>query len=280
LTVRAAGAVVWRGPPVEVAVVHRPRYGDWSLPKGKARAGEPLVAVARREATEETGYAVALGRWLGRSAYRLGDGEEKVVDYWAARCGPSAGGVDGDEVDAVAWLPVAAARERVTRDADRRVLDRFDRLPGDTTTVLLVRHAKAGSRRPEADDARPLDRAGRAQAAYLAAALPAFWLAPPYVVSAPPLRCVETVAWAGPVAIEERLGEDAPPREAVASVRSLAARGVAVACSQGGLIPAVVETLRREDGLGTAGARAAKGSAWVLSFSAGRLVAADYLDSP
>jgi 8-oxo-dGTP diphosphatase len=134
------------------------------------------------------------------------------------------------------------------------------------------------------DDERPLDLVGEAQAAALAATLPAFWLASerPVVVSAPVTRCVATVGWAGDVKTDERLGERTfqdYPEAAVASVRELAGHGVAIACSQGGVIPYVVETLRRADGLGPAGVRASKGSTWVLSFAAGRLVAADYLDA-
>ncbi|MDQ1711908.1 MAG: 8-oxo-(d)GTP phosphatase [Frankiaceae bacterium] len=276
--------MVWRSVEgsVEVAVVHRPRYDDWSLPKGRIEPGEPLVAGARREATEETGYEAALGRWLGRTAHRVEGGEEKVVDYWSARCGTEVGRTGG-EVDAVAWLAPAAAAERLTWDADRGVLARFALRPVATATVLLVRHARAGSREAWSgpDDERPLDASGRAQVAYLAAALPAFWLPSerPYVVSAPPRRCVDTVAWAGTVAIEPCLGEDAAPADAVAYVRSLASYGVAVACSQGVVIPAIVAALRAADGLPAGDVRDAKGSAWVLSFSAGRLVAADYLDA-
>jgi 8-oxo-dGTP diphosphatase len=284
LTIRAAGSVLWRrgADGVEVAVVHRPRYDDWSLPKGKAHPGEPLAVTARRETVEETGWDVALGRWLGVARYRV-DGEEKRVDYWSARAGDMVGGVDPGEVDEVRWLPETVARQRLSWDHDRTMLDRLAPVP--TTTVLLVRHARAGAREAwhGPDDERPLDLAGRAQAAALGSLLPSFWLAAerPVVVSAPVVRCVDTVAWADDVKTDERLGERTfadDPEAAVAAVRELAGHGVAVACSQGGVIPAVVEALRREDGLSPAGVRAAKGSAWVLSFAGGRLVATDYLD--
>jgi 8-oxo-dGTP diphosphatase len=294
VTVHAAGAVAWRsvGSGIEVALVHRPRYDDWSLPKGKLHRGEPVPAGARREVTEETGVDAALGRWLGRSRYRIEEGSgatEKVVDYWVARTGEAlvADGGAGDEVDAVRWLAPDAARERLSWDSDRAILDRFEQVPVRTSTVLLVRHGRAGTRESwhGPDDERPLDLTGRAQAEALARMLPAFWLRTerPLVVSAPVARCVETVAWAGDVKTDERLGERTYadyPESTVACVRELAASAVvSVACSQGGVIPAVIETLRREDGLGPAGVRAAKGSAWVLSFADGRLVAADYLDA-
>lgn len=290
MKIHAGGAVAWRTGPdgPEIALVHRPRYRDWSLPKGKANHGEPVVAAARREVVEEVGYDVALGRWLGVAQYRVEEyegGAEKRVEYWTARVGDEVGGVDPAEVDDVVWLPLDAARERLSWDADRAVLARFE--PVATNTVLLVRHARAGSRESwrGPDDDRPLDPAGVAQVEWLRTVLPAFWLAGerPYVGSAPVRRCVDTVAWAGDVKTDERLGErtwadypDAP----VAAVRELAASPVSVVGSQGGVIPYVVEALRRADGLPPAGVRAAKGSAWVLSFASGRLVASDYLDTP
>jgi 8-oxo-dGTP diphosphatase len=289
VTVHAAGAVAWRDTvgALEVALVHRPRYDDWSLPKGRLDRGEPAPAGARREVTEETGADVALTRWLGRTRYRVEEGSgaaEKVVDYWAARAGDPYGAIAGDEVDAVRWLAPGAARERLSWDSDRAILDRFERLPAVTSTVLLVRHGRAGTRESwhGPDEERPLDLTGQAQVAALARTLPAFWLRTerPPVVSAPVARCVATVAWAGDVRTDERLGERADPDSTVACLRELATgAAVSIACSQGGVIPAVIETLRREDGLGPAGVRAAKGSAWVLSFADGRLVAADYLDA-
>jgi 8-oxo-dGTP diphosphatase len=293
LTIQAGGGVAWRAAgsgDVEVAVVHRPRYDDWSLPKGKVHLGEPLTAAARREISEETGVDAALGRWLGRTRYRIEeehDATEKSVDYWSARTGDVLPGDAGDEVDAVAWLGLDAARERLSWDADQAVLARFAQAPAPTSTVLLVRHARAGTRESwrGPDDERPLDVAGRAQAEALAAMLPPFWLRSerPLVVSAPVQRCIETIAWAGDVKTDERLGERTfadYPVSTVGCLRELATSArVSIACSQGGVIPAVIETLRREDGFGPAGVRAAKGSAWVLSFADGRLVAADYLDA-
>ncbi|CAG7616704.1 NUDIX hydrolase [Actinacidiphila bryophytorum] len=121
--VRAAGVVLWRTAPagVEIALIHRPRYDDWSLPKGKLKRGEDFSAAAVRETREETGLACDLGPALPATHY-LVDGRPKEVRYWAARA--HAGDfVANTEVDAMVWLPPAAARHRLTHDRDRPLVD-------------------------------------------------------------------------------------------------------------------------------------------------------------
>ena len=122
--VRAAGGVVLRpdGESYEVLLVHRPRYDDWSFPKGKCTRGESFDAAALREVEEETGYRCELGVDLGMVEYVDGRGRDKVVRYWAMSV---VGGefAPNAEVDLVAWLPTESARERLTYPHDRRVLD-------------------------------------------------------------------------------------------------------------------------------------------------------------
>ena len=176
--VLAAGAVLWRSngdsASPEVAIIHRPRYDDWSLPKGKVDPGETEPVTAVREVQEETGYTAALGRRLAGVSYPVEQGIKKVR-YWAARR------IDGDfspnaEVDALVWLPVADALDKLGYPHDRKVLRRFDKYPVDTQTVLIVRHGTAGSKsRYRGDDRkRPLDKHGRAQAESLVGQLLAF----------------------------------------------------------------------------------------------------------
>ena len=120
--VRAAGGVVWRPGPdgrPEVLVVHRPKYDDWSLPKGKLDHGEEHEAAALREVEEETGLRCRLGRPLGSLAYEDRKGRPKVVRYWAMTVEGGAFAPNA-EVDAVRWLPAAGARAVLSyeRDAD------------------------------------------------------------------------------------------------------------------------------------------------------------------
>ncbi|GAA0413994.1 NUDIX hydrolase [Streptomyces luteireticuli] len=135
--VLAAGCVLWRrsGPSgVEVAVIHRPKYDDWSLPKGKLKRGEEAWAGALREVLEETGMACRLGPPLPTVRYVLADGRWKEVRYWAAE---ATGGAfaPNREVDEVRWLPPAAARALLTQDRDAELVAAALRaVPGEVTT--------------------------------------------------------------------------------------------------------------------------------------------------
>ena len=122
--VRAAGGVVWRrtaDASLEVLLVHRPRYGDWAFPKGKANADESDKDCALREVEEETGLHCELGPELGSTSYANGDGRTKVVRYWAMRA--LAGGfAPHAEVDEIRWLEPGAAAAALTYPRDREVL--------------------------------------------------------------------------------------------------------------------------------------------------------------
>ena len=281
--VRAAGALLWRdgtsGP--EVAVVHRPRYDDWSLPKGKLDEDEPWAVAACREVLEETGFSGALGRDLGATRYDVllgGSLVPKTVRWWSLEADGGAF-TPTAEVDELVWLPPREAGRRLDPSRDGAVVARFLAAPSRSATVLLVRHASAGDRADWAgpDAERPLDGPGRVQAGRLAPAL-ASWR-PDVVVSAPPLRCRATVEGLGlPVEVDARYGEEGfeldAAREALLALA--AQRRCAVVCSQGGAIPALVAELAGA----TDRVRARKGSTWVLSVHEGRLVGAGYLREP
>src|SRR6266581_1081099 len=227
---RAAGAVLWRygRAGVEVAIVHRPRYDDWSFPKGKAKSGEHPLVNAVREVAEETGVWPVLGRPLGSTRY-LVRGRPKRVDYWAATPAPprspvpprspipprsagQPGGLAGQifpngsagsrakdgfvpdgEVDKLEWLPVLEAMPRLSYEHDAAMLREFAEGPSATVPYILLRHASAGSKGdgPSDDRLRPLDDAGIGQAAELAILLACFGAA--RLVSSATARCVETL---------------------------------------------------------------------------------------
>jgi 8-oxo-(d)GTP phosphatase len=296
--IQAAGGVVWRlasndeGAKVEVAIIHRPRYDDWSIPKGKLAPGESLIEGALREVHEETGYRVQPGRPLGEVRYLKksgGGAREKVVHYWAMR---AVGGEfsPGQEVDQLRWLPIADAHELVTRATDRKVLERFSRRPPLTGSVLLLRHASAGSRSKwEGDDVeRPLDEEGEEQAEELVRLLSRFGVEE--IVSADNVRCIDSVrplseAIGVPVTAQPLLSEEGFPgreEEAVELVRSLGRPGGAVvACSQAGVIPDLVERLAADADVELNGdISVKKGGVWALSFYDHKLVGAEPFPPP
>jgi 8-oxo-dGTP diphosphatase len=291
----AAGGALWRtgaGGVLETALVHRPKYDDWSLPKGKLDAGEHPLMAAVREVGEETGLQVAVGRRSVQTRYVHRHGPKRV-DYWVMA---AVGGdfVPNGEVDQLRWLTIPEASALVTHDHDRMVLEdlaRTDvpRLP----RVLLVRHGSAGDRRDwdGPDDERPLDHRGQVQAATLAAVLPAF--APTRLLTAPPVRCRQTLdplaeSLGLPVGEVPELGEaryHEDPQPGLDLVRELLAEdgaepGVTVICSQGGAIPSVLLHLgvRWHDTAGALWPPAAKGSVWVLGGRTGALAADYYRD--
>ena len=125
--IHAAGCVLWRRSPaageLEICLVHRPKYDDWSHPKGKLKRGEAPLDGALREVEEETGYRCEPGPRLPTTHYFVG-GRAKQVRYWAAE---ATGGVftPSREVDRVLWLDPAAASVRLTQPRDRELIEEF-----------------------------------------------------------------------------------------------------------------------------------------------------------
>ena len=286
----AAGAVLWRPGPhghaPEIAIVHRPRYDDWSLPKGKVDPGESEPVTAVREIREETGYHAQLGRRLATVGYSVPEGP-KQVRYWAARClrgefSPN------DEVDELKWLPAQQAIPELQYPHDREVVDRFLAAPADTRSVLIVRHATAGSKsRFTGDDRlRPLDKHGRAQAETLVGQLLAFGALD--LFAADRLRCRQTLdplaeELGASVQAEESLTEESYKNDRDAAhdrILEIAAMAAApVICSQGKVIPGLIDWWCERDGVRPDESRNRKGSTWVMSLAGERLIAADHLDS-
>jgi 8-oxo-(d)GTP phosphatase len=288
----AAGAVLWRasddGSDPEVAIIHRPRYDDWSLPKGKVDVGENEPVTAVREVHEETGYSTHLGRRLASVSYPVETQGIKKVRYWAARI-VDGGFTPNSEVDELKWLPVTAAIKELQYAYDRKVLRRFAALPVDTKTVLIVRHGTAGSKsRYKGDDRmRPLDKRGRAQAESLVGQLLAFGADTLY--AADRVRCSQTIEPLAeelgvriqnePLLTEEAYAEDRKAtRKRVLEIA--AAEGTPVICTQGKVIPDLIAWWCERDGVRPDKSRNRKGSTWVMSAWQGRLVAADHIGSP
>jgi 8-oxo-(d)GTP phosphatase len=258
----AAGGVVWRivDGKLRVLLVHRTKYRDATLPKGKVDPGEALPTTAVREIHEETGIRVHLGVPVVVSVYHLPNGREKIVHYWAAEATDDAvrqsDFVPNKEIAAIEWLTVKKARARLSYPVDIEILDAFaalvDKGALQTFPIIVLRHAKATPRDgwKRADTDRPLTARGRRQADAIVPALAAF--GPRRIVSSPAARCLATV---GPLsaALDRKVDEtslisqdaweqgDADVRTVIgARVR---ARKPVVLCSHGPVLPDILSEL-------------------------------------
>jgi 8-oxo-dGTP diphosphatase len=261
VTVRAAGAVPWRrrNAQLEVALVHRPRYDDWSWPKGKLDPGEEPPVAAVREVWEETGLRVRLGLPLPLAEYASVDPSDqpatKRVHYWA---GEVVGG-DGalvNEIDEVVWLDVDSAAATLTYPRDNEQLSALVQEDHacalSTWPLVLVRHAHAEARSTwsSADHLRPLEARGSERAKALVPFLSAFGVT--RVVTSPSIRCLDTVLPYGAASgygtrLKSGLSEEAfakHPERAIHHLARLLDRGEpAVLCTHGLILPGLFEVL-------------------------------------
>jgi 8-oxo-(d)GTP phosphatase len=274
--VRAAGGIVLRGEGGDrsVALVHRPRYDDWSFPKGKLEDGEDEATAALREVEEETGLRVRLGPSVGAVTYRDRLGRTKVVRYF--RMDANGGGfAPNHEVDELRWVPVEDA-VRLRRVATGAQVS--------AAALYVVRHAKAGVREAWSgpDVERPLTRRGRKQARRLVDRFRGLEIQ--RILSSPFVRCVQTLeplaeARGLPVEVATELGEGASVVELLRGLEALGDRPTVV-CGHGREIRSMIDRLEAE-GATIEGARGiAKGSVWVLDREGERIVAAHYLPAP
>jgi 8-oxo-(d)GTP phosphatase len=303
--IRAAGGILVRSRAdgaLELAVVHRPSYDDWTFPRGKLQAGEREEHTAIREVEEETGMRCRLERALGSTKYKDHRGRPKVVHYWVMRA------LDGHfrasrEVDELRWVSLRQATSLLSYNHDRALLrglsNEIDaalvQAGGErqgraslrnqmSSTIYLVRHAKALNRGEWAgpDDERPLNKGGRRQADELVQRLSGFSFA--RVLTSPHVRCRETVeplAKARKLSLEvaDELAENTDPDDVLAFIAKLGSRP-AVLCSHGDVIADLMTNLVN-DGLATESElRWEKGSTWVLESDGETFLYGRYLPPP
>lgn len=257
-TVPAAGAVLWRrtDDQLQVALVHRPKYDDWSWAKGKLDPGETWVEAAAREVLEETGFRPRLGIPLPRSLYSMQRGKLKEIRYWAAEVMGGSGDLE-NEIDEVAWLTPAQAQMRFSyvRDALQlqAVVDAERAGTLQTWPLVIIRHGDAVSRKQwsKADTLRPLDDAGRAQARALVPVLSAYGIE--RVITSPSARCFTTVQpYAAAAGIRLRgkagLSEETFAQEPAKVIhhldRLIAHAQPSALCTHRPLLPVVLERLQ------------------------------------
>lgn len=268
-TVLAAGALVWREREgqLEVLAVHRPRYNDWSWPKGKLDPGETLPACAVREVAEETRLTIELGPPLPTLRYPIAGGKIKVVRYWSAHetapdSAPASAreqvkAASKHEIDEIAWLTIEEARARITFHDDLRPLERlveeYEAGRLQSRAFIVARHARAQRRKAwrGADQRRPLTAGGFVRAAELKDLFAAFGAV--RIVSSAAVRCVQTVnpyaqAAGLPVRGYESLTEEAHAKHPEATAATFASllgkKRSRVVCVHRPTLPIMVALLR------------------------------------
>lgn len=287
--IRAAGALLWRENSelaLEVALIHRPQYDDWSLPKGKVEMGETALQCAYREVFEETGIRATFTRQLDTIDYEE-SGEEKRVKYWAAHCAlNNIEFVPNEEVDQMKWLPASQALEQATHDSDKSIIETFMNQEQHTDTLIILRHTKSLERGDwdEADSLRTLDETGFDHAQLLIKHLAPFAIDELYTSDY--TRCVQTVtplAHARGLSITTvpSLNEESfelDPEKAISFANALKQdeKNILI-CSHNPVIPSMLRgilntKLKNKDLI-----KLEPGDAWIVHRVRGEIVGLDYL---
>ncbi len=292
----AAGGVLWRingSRELEIALIHRPRYNDWTLPKGKVDLGESLIQAAFREILEETNIKTRFGRYLGHVEYQVATGL-KQVHYWSARAiSPISDFIANEEVDEILWLSAKDAKQKLTRESDQRILEKFRALPPETSTLILLRHAKAISRSEWTgeDEDRPLAPLGDNQSHALANQLAPF--APDQIFTSDAVRCLNTVIPLGEklsikVKVDRDLSEykfNKNEEKTLEKFKDLSKESVVielpiVICSHNPILPIALKKLLKKSDLKIPNQNLEPGDAWVLTSYKKEIIQVDYLPVP
>ena len=286
--IRAAGALLWReiaAGEIEIALVHRPRYDDWSLPKGKIDENETALACAYREVSEETGIKARFTRQLGAVEYE-DNGAQKRVKYWVAQALGASDFVANEEVDQLRWLNPTDSIELATHQSDKEMIERFLEIEGPTDTLIILRHTKALERGDwDGDDSlRTLNENGIAQAQALINHLAPFAIDEIYTSDF--TRCVQTVSPLGESrglvvskvpSLNEATFESDPERSiSFANALKQDERNILI-CSHNPVIPTMLRgilntKLKNKDLI-----KLEPGDAWLVHRVKGEIVALDYL---
>lgn len=289
--IQAAGAIVWRrneSDAIEIALVHRPQYNDWSIPKGKVEGEESLIACAYREVVEETGFAVRFGQSLGSAHYEV-NGLRKTVTYWSARLLGEQGKPNPEEVDAVRWMSCEEAKEQLGRDSDRQIVETFQSIEPDTKPLILLRHAKAIERQEWAgeDTDRPLSSLGERQAKRMLTNFLPF--AVEEIHSSSAVRCYESIT---PLArglnvdffftdsLTEEVFHKNNERPFKYVQRLLVNDFTTLVCSHNPILPSIVSAFVDKFGVEVPSTKLEPGDAWVAHHVEREVVAIDFLPAP
>ena len=290
--VRAAGAVLWRrlsDDLVQVALIHRPKYQDWSFPKGKIEIGESDISCAYREVMEETGFDSQFGPELCKVEYPVGD-QLKVVRYWSAQAmGDPKNVLDVNEVDQLIWVTISDAYQKLSREGDKEVLKNFEIYGVDTTPLILLRHGKAIAREEwEGDDGdRPLAQLGQIQSKRMLSKYLPFAISEIHTSDA--VRCYETVApMARAMSLDmiywSELSEYAFAKDKKAAINVvndiIESETRAIVCGHNPVLPGIVAKFIGKKNFKQLDHGLLPGEAWILHHRDGEVIAIDWMEAP
>lgn len=287
----AAGSVIWRkvNGEVQIALVHRPRYDDWSLPKGKQDPGESTIACAYRETLEETNLKVSFGPYIGDIEYFVADGLKQVF-YWSARLADDSPKFHpNDEVDALEWYSINDAVEKVTRDSDREIIEKFNDVAFDSYPLIMLRHAKAIAREEwqSEDEDRPLEQLGQQQARRMLSLYQVYGLTQIHTSDA--VRCHDTVeqmakALGIAMKITNKISEytwKKNKEKAIDYAKDLIKENEPILlCSHNPVLPRMMEKLTKKIDFDYPSNKLEPGESWVLHHNKKEVLQIDRLEAP
>lgn len=288
----AAGGVVWRrdlNGEVEVLLVHRPRYDDWSLPKGKLEEGEALISCAYREVLEETGLSIKLGPYVGSVEYFVPDGLKHVAYWSASLIEDNSSFHPNDEVDQIIWLDLESAVLKATRDSDKSILERFGVTPYDSSALIMLRHGKALERAEwqGEDEDRPLQLVGQLQAKRMLSLYQVFGLEEIHTSDA--VRCLDTVAQMAkslkltPVitnAVSEYTYKKSKEKAIEYAKELIKRNNQVILCSHNPVLPRMMEKLTKKINFDYPDNKLLPGEAWVLFHNKKEVLQIDRVAAP
>jgi 8-oxo-dGTP diphosphatase len=289
--IRGGGCVVWRrtsDDAIEIALVYRPKYRDWSFPKGKCEENETPLTAAYRETLEETGFQVKLSRFLGDVEYQVED-VRKSVSYWRAKFVANLGSKPNPEIGDVRWFSPRESLDILQNASDREILNKFLETDLDTKIIILLRHCKAIARTDwsEPDTKRPLDQVGIQQALKLVESLIPFGVEE--IHSSIAVRCYESI---NPIArllslnyfftdsLSEEVYNEKPNRVFRYIDRLLESTGTILVCSHNPILPHYLQHKLIQQGFNVSDTFLKPGDAWVVHHIQKEIISVDKIYAP
>lgn len=288
----AAGAVVWRydnDGQVLVLLIHRPRYDDWSIPKGKLDDGEQLISCAYREVIEETNLKVKFGPFISETEYYVADGTKRV-SYWAAHAYDyTEVFTPNSEADDARWVTIEAGIELATRETDKEILGIFFKTPFDAQTLIMLRHAKALNRKEwlGEDSDRPLEQLGSLQAMRMHSIYQVYGVEK--IITSDAIRCYDTVEPLARVLdvklkVEKDVSEDSWKKDkdrAIDFAKDVIKEEMTtIVCSHNPVLPRMMEKLTKKIDFDYPDNKLEPGEAWVIHHKKKEVLQIDRVAAP